>query len=253
MKALTLVVLGVGILLGCSVNSVAQNSEKNELARPRKVPPELLQKAQTKGTVRVIVNLNVPEWTSKKQSKEAELAQRQKIADAQKLVLGELAGTRYKINRQFETVPGLAMEVGPDTLGALECSPRVLHVSEDAKLSPSLAESVPLVGAPQAWSSDFDGSGWYVAIIDSGIDKGHSFLKINDTSIIDIEACFSINADCPDGLTAESGPGTGIYCTFTGAPLACAHGTGLASIVASRNDTYKGVAPGARLISIRTA
>jgi hypothetical protein len=45
--------------------------------------------------------------------KDAELAQRKQITDVQNQVIGELAGTRYKISTKFEIIPTFAMEVGP--------------------------------------------------------------------------------------------------------------------------------------------
>jgi hypothetical protein len=130
---------------------VADAAQKDTGATPSQksnVASVVWEKARTNGTVRVIVDLNVAGWVSKKLSKEAELAQRHKVADAQRLVLGELAGTRYKINRQFEMVPGLAMEVGPDALAVLERSPHVLKVSEDTKLSPSM-ERFEVIKTPE--------------------------------------------------------------------------------------------------------
>jgi hypothetical protein len=109
---------------------VAQNTEKKEVVQRVKVPPELMQKVQTQGTVRVIVELNVPEWTSKKSSADAELAQRQRIADVQNQVLSELAGTQHKLTAQLKTVPALGLEVGPDGLAALEHSSLVQKVYE---------------------------------------------------------------------------------------------------------------------------
>jgi hypothetical protein len=113
-----------------------------------KVDPKLWKQVQERGTARVIVDLNVPGWESKKSSKEDELARRQKVADAQRLVLRELGGTHYKVNRQFEIVPGLALEVGADALAALERSSHVLKITEDAKLSPSM-ERIEVIGTPE--------------------------------------------------------------------------------------------------------
>lgn len=130
MRLEILFVLTLASVVGCTGNGIAQNSEKKEVAQRVKVPPELMQKAQAQGTVRVMVELNVPGWTSKQSSAEAELAQRQKIADAQNQVLSELAGTQYKLKAQLKTVPALGLEVGPDGLAALEHSSLVQKVYE---------------------------------------------------------------------------------------------------------------------------
>jgi hypothetical protein len=103
-----------------------------------KIPPALWQKAQEKGFVRVIVELNVPGWISKTLSKEDELVQRKMIADTQNEVSSELAKTHHKVNRRFELVPALTLEVEPDALVILDRSPHVLKVYEDVGLSPTI-------------------------------------------------------------------------------------------------------------------
>ena len=107
-------------------------------AQQPKIPSDLWQKAQEKGVVRVIVELNVAGWVSKKLSKEDELVQRKMIVDTQNRVLAELKRTRHKVNRRFEIVPALAMEVEPDALVILDRSPHVLKVYEDVGLSPTI-------------------------------------------------------------------------------------------------------------------
>lgn len=138
----------VALISSARMASAEQRATDAPPSQQSKLSSVIWDQARANGTVRVVVDLNVPGWTSKKLSKDAEFEQRQKIADAQKLLLGELAGTHYKINRQFETVPSLAIEVGPDALAVLERSPRVLHVSEDAKLSPSI-ERIEVIGTPE--------------------------------------------------------------------------------------------------------
>ena len=86
--------------IGWPKTSVAQQVKKPE--RTPKVSPELWKKAQETGTVRVIASLNVPGWTSKPLSQQADVAQRQMIADTQEKVIAELMGTRHKVDRRFE-------------------------------------------------------------------------------------------------------------------------------------------------------
>lgn len=117
-------------LVGCPAVSIA---EQNKFA---KVDPVVWQKVQTQGTIRVLVDLNIPGWVSKPLTKDAEIAQRKLIADTQRGTLAELAGTRHKVNRQYEIVPALALEIGPDALVILERSSRVVKVYEDAGIAP---------------------------------------------------------------------------------------------------------------------
>ena len=135
MKIGLLLFVVVMAFIGWPKTSVAQQVKKP--GRTPKVSPELWKKAQETGTVRVIASLNVPGWTSKPLSQQADVAQRQMIADTQEKVIAELMGTRHKVDRRFEIVSGLALEVGSDALAVLERSPNVVRVYEDAGISPS--------------------------------------------------------------------------------------------------------------------
>ena len=72
---------------------------------------------------------------------------------------------------------------------------------------PQLDGTVNLVGAATAWSWGFTGSGWYVAILDTGIRSTHQFFA--GKSIV--EACFAKGADgvggagdCPNGQSTQT-------------------------------------------------
>jgi subtilisin family serine protease len=216
------------------------------IARQGVVPAEVAAKAQTEGEARVIVQIDVfsrPE--GELAGSQAVLAQRQAIAAAQNQVLAALAGTDYQLVRQFEMIPFMALEVTPGALAVLEQSSHVVGVAEDSLVAPSLAQSVPLVEADQAWAAGFDGTGWAVAILDTGVDKTHSFL----TGKVVEEACFSGNGNCPNGSTTQIGSGAGVPCTY--APDGCRHGTHVAGIAAGKGTSFSGVARGANLIAIQ--
>ncbi len=240
MKRRLILCLVVVALIGWSRIGIAQQSV---------VPAEVTKKAQTEGVVRVIVQLNVatqPEGALS--SPQAVLAQRQAIAAAQSGLLADLAGTSHRVTRQFEIISFIALEVGLDALAALERSARVVSVTEDHLATPFLAESVPLVEAPQAWAAGFDGTGQSVVVLDTGVDNVHPFLA---GKVVE-EACFSGNSNCPDGSTAQIGPGAGVPCTY--AVSGCRHGTHVAGIAAGEGESlfgFSGVAKGASLIAIQ--
>ncbi|MDX6311731.1 MAG: hypothetical protein QOF44_1195 [Streptomyces sp.] len=93
----------------------------------------------------------------------------------------------------------------------------------DGRVEASLKESVPQINAPQAWAEGYDGTGEKVAVLDTGVDDTHPDLKDR----IAVEQSFV------PGETVADGNG---------------HGTHTASTVAGTGETYRGVAPGAKLL-----
>ncbi|MFJ4871567.1 S8 family peptidase [Streptomyces sp. NPDC088757] len=92
----------------------------------------------------------------------------------------------------------------------------------------SLDRSVRQIGADRAWESGYDGTGVRIAVLDTGVDKTHDDLR---TRVVG-EKNFSASPDAVDRV---------------------GHGTHVASIAAGTGaksgGRYKGVAPGAELIS----
>ncbi|MFF5214956.1 S8 family serine peptidase [Micromonospora sp. NPDC000442] len=97
----------------------------------------------------------------------------------------------------------------------------------DGRVKVNLTESVPQVGAPEAWAAGYDGTGVTVAVLDTGVDATHPDLA----SQIDEKVSFVPGEDTSD----VHGHGTHVASTIAG--------TGAAS-----GGDHKGVAPGADLI-----
>ena len=97
----------------------------------------------------------------------------------------------------------------------------------DGRVEVNLKESVPLIGAPEAWAAGYTGEGVKVAVLDTGIDVNHPDLKDQ----IDATASFVPG----EAITDVNGHGTHVAGTIVG--------TGGAS-----GGDYKGVAPDADLI-----
>jgi hypothetical protein len=96
-----------------------------------KVPSQIFKRAATEGTVLVLAGLRTP-WQREDQLSEDLLAlQRTAIHGVQSYVLAELAGTRYKVMRLYQRIPGIALRVGLDALKVLERSPAVTNVVLD--------------------------------------------------------------------------------------------------------------------------
>ncbi|HSH59846.1 MAG TPA: S8 family serine peptidase, partial [Acidimicrobiales bacterium] len=201
-------------------------------------------RAEREGTVRVIVGLNVGFRPEGKLAPEQAAEQRQNISRARGRVLERLRGSEHRVVRSFETVPAVALELSAASLNRLRGASEVASITEDELAAPSLAESAPLVEAPQAWSAGYDGTGSVVAVLDTGVDSAHPFLA---GKVVE-EACYS-STGCPNGSKTQTGPGAGVPCTY--APLGCRHGTHVAGIAAGTSSSFSGVGRGASVMAVQ--
>ena len=215
----------------------------------------LMAKVQSQGRVRVIVGLRAEgdsgaSAASSFKDAAARAAMMSRIDRAHQALLVRMSGYNVSSVKRFKYIPYVAMEVDAAALGALASDPEVVSIEEDSLLKPMLEESVPLVGAPQAWSQGFSGSGQTVAILDSGVDKDHPFLRGKVVS----EACYSGGGSgeslCPGSVTESTSPGSGMPCSDPDLP-SCSHGTYVAGIAAGKGPDFSGVARDSNLISIQ--
>ena len=221
------------------------------------VPLELREQALREGRVRVIAEMRLPSGAPVPEgllSGAALSVQRSDIAGARGQILSRLAGRTHRVLRQYSSVPLVALDVGPDALSELEASaPWVRRVVIDTINAPTLPESVPLIGANQAWSKGYDGTGVMVAIVDTGVEASHPFLA---GKVVE-EACYSSTVSgvsltmCPNGQSQQIGPGAGASCPLTND---CWHGTHVAGIATGNGGpagvAFSGVAKGAQIMAV---
>ncbi|MGH9041125.1 MAG: S8 family serine peptidase [Acidimicrobiia bacterium] len=201
-------------------------------------------RARATGTTRAILGLRMPLTPEGALDAPARNRQRAEIAQRQDVLARRLAAFGGVVTRRFTTVPYVAVELPARAVTALRTLPEAGRVATDDPAPVALAESTAVVESTRALAVGDDGAGQTVAIIDTGIDKSHPFLSPRVVS----EACFS-DGDCPNGTSAQIGPGAGVPCLIT----KCDHGTHVAGIVAGRHTAPgdpDGVAPAATLISI---
>lgn len=204
--------------------------------------------AQSDGRARLLVSLAVATRPENELSPVGVGAQRRAIAGAQRFLDESVASVTapddVEVLDEFQYVPGMVVTATPAGVDALRRSPAVASVEIDRPVPVALSQSVPLVGGDLAQQVGFDGAGWNVAVLDTGVQADHPFLAGRVVS----EACYSTSLTCPNGTIKQTGPGSGAPCTYL--PGSCQHGTHVAGIAAGKGATFSGVAPGAGIIAI---
>ena len=143
------------------------------------------------------------------------------------------SGTRAE--RALPSIGALAVSAAKDELRSVWDDVRAGAIGRvwlNGRVEATLAESVPQIGAPQAWEQGLDGTGSTVAVLDTGWDPTHPDLAGQVTGAHN----FTEDAD-PEGQAAIDRQGHGTHVAATVA------GTGAAS-----GGTHAGVAPGADLL-----
>lgn len=218
----------------------------------------LVAQARKAGRIRVLVELDVPAVAA---AAGDDAAASSALAAVQDAVIAATfgaapAGTSAAAGsqagvRRYETIPFLSLMVTPAELERLIADGRVLSIQEDVPVPPMLHEALRIIHAIQAQDAGFDGRGFAVAVLDTGVEAKHPMLKGH----VKAEACFSSNVKgvaksvCPSGQERQQGGGAARPCSKTIA--GCDHGTHVASIAVGSSGQRDGVAPRAKLVAVQ--
>jgi subtilisin family serine protease len=252
------IAISLPVLVGCEPKAVAPaepepDAQAEQTAQPTQRPAcpppafvpagsqlaALTAKAEEQGAVRVIVRLN------------AQPAQASSIRTAQSAAVKALrdAGAE-EVAVISPRLPYIVAEVSAQELAAMYPNPQFGEWAEDRVAYPTLAQSGPLVQAPQLWEAGGRGKGQSIAILDTGVDRTHPFLA----GRVAVEACFSTTSAtsgstsvCPNGQASQTGEGAGVQCKASG----CDHGTHVAGIAAGKGTGFSGMAPDADIIAVQ--
>lgn len=132
-----------------------------------------------------------------------------------------------EVTEPLETLPLAVVEVrSPGALLDLVNAPDVTGVREVETFEASLAQSLPIVGQPEATAAGHDGAGTAVAVVDTGVDYTHAAFG----------ACVAPGGACKVAYAADFAP-------EDGDPDEHGHGTNVGAIVV-------GVAPETKILAL---
>jgi len=216
---------------------------------------ELLERVREKKRIPVIVRLNVsfrPEGLLHTSAKDR---QRQNIRNSREALFYDMVALNITSVKSYTYVPYVAMQVDENALMHLMESRHVVEIVEDEAVPPALMDSVPIIGADNAWSIGYSGDGYAIVILDTGVDLDHPFFA----GKIVAGACFSSDVEeqsetlCPDGSEVQIGIAGGDDCDLS--ISGCGHGTHVAGIAAGSGMSplgeISGVARDADIIAVQ--
>ena len=141
------------------------------------------------------------------------------------------AVARYGVRVKRTLKTGAVIEASREALEAMSADGALGHLAGDTLVRSMMAVTNDAIGADQAWAGALGvaaatGRGVGVAVIDSGI-ASHAALRGRVVAAVD--------------FTDPNGRGQDLW----------GHGTHVSGIIAGASDTFKGVAPGAHLVSLK--
>ncbi len=141
---------------------------------------------------------------------------------------GRVTGDSVIINAVFARIPKSCLQT-------LAEQKEISGVYENKKMQAKLDISTPAIGADIWQTNNYNGSAIDVAIVDTGINGTHPALNVSASKVFHDDGWYDFWY-FDDNSTADDLHG---------------HGTHIAGIIASKDSTYKGVAPGVNIINAK--
>ena len=217
------------------------------LAQSPKVPESLITAAQARPQ-RVIVLMAAPNQGGRQEA----------FRQPESFIRGALGNTARSVSGIADQ-PMVVADVSSEGLRRLARSESVLRVVPDTLLNASLPDTVKLLDVPEVWSKQTRRGGVAVAVLDTGVQLDHPFVK----GRIVAEACFSSNDEsqgskslCANGSGEQIGSGAAAACDYKTVTRNCVHGTHVAGIAAGATGDAKGLpldgmAPDAAIVAVK--
>jgi serine protease AprX len=143
---------------------------------------------------------------------------------------------------QLPIVNGLVASLDHNGIVALSNQSNVVYISKDRPLTPFFDNAAPAVNASAAWQSNYTGSGIGVALIDSGVNSHPDLLT---TGFLPVSRVVYNQSFVPGSSSAADAYGHGTHIAGLIA------GDGISSTGPIYSQTFKGIAPGAKIVNLR--
>lgn len=142
----------------------------------------------------------------------------------------------------YEHLPLMAKQLDRSEAERVLASPHVAGLYRNEMRFTSLKESTRMTHEAALLQNGNRGAGQVVAVIDTGVDDTHPFLRGKVVG----GACFSFVGNCAGGMQRDAGPQAGRP-TIADA----AHGTHVAGIIVGSDSNSHGMAPDANVLAVQ--